>query len=242
VSGKLYLIPNLLGDGNPEEVLPSNVLIIIRELKYFIVEDIRTARRFLSKVKIHTPIDSLTFFTLNEHTPASDIRHYLDPALTNDIGVLSEAGVPGVADPGADIVSLAHRQDIRVVPLIGPSSILMAMMASGLNGQNFAFNGYLPVKRPERVHKIRFFEKRAQTENQTQVFIEAPYRNMQLLEDILTTCAPLTLLGIASDISLDTEFIKTRTIENWKKGPLPELHKRPSIFMLGINTYLKIVS
>lgn len=231
--GKLYLIPNLLGEGNPEEVLAPNVIKIIRELRYFIVEDIRTARRFLSKVKLPHPIDSLVFFTLNEHTSAKDILHYLDPAKTENIGVLSEAGVPGVADPGADIVRLAHQQGITVMPLVGPSSILMALMASGLNGQSFAFNGYLPVKRPERISKIKFFEKRALTENQTQAFIEAPYRNMQLLEDILQACAPATILVIAADISLETEYIKAQPIEKWKKETLPELHKRPAIFLLG---------
>ena len=170
-----------------KKILPANVIKIIRELRFFIVEDIRTARRFLAKAKTIHPIDSLTFYTLNEHTTPAEIGHYLDPAKEQDMGVLSEAGVPGVADPGADIVRLAHQQGIRVVPLVGPSSILMAVMASGLNGQNFAFNGYLPIKHPERVSKIKHFEKRALTENQTQVFIEAPYRNVQLLEDILTT-------------------------------------------------------
>jgi 16S rRNA (cytidine1402-2'-O)-methyltransferase len=232
VQGKLYLIPTLLGEGNPEEVLPANVIKIIRELRYFIVEDIRSARRFLSKAKTPFPIDTLTFFTLNEHTSASEVLHYLDPCQDNDMGVLSEAGVPGVADPGADAVRLAHQHGIRVVPLIGPSSILLAVMASGLNGQNFAFNGYLPVKQPERIHQIKFLEKRAWGENQTQVFIEAPYRNMQLLQDILNSCAPSTMLGISADISLETEFIKTQRIDEWKKH-LPELHKRPAIFLIG---------
>jgi 16S rRNA (cytidine1402-2'-O)-methyltransferase len=232
VKGTLFLIPNLLGEGNPEEILPANVLKVIRELRVFIVEDIRTARRFLSKASILHPIDSLTFFTLNEHTSVTEISHYLDPAEAENMGVLSDAGVPGVADPGADIVRLAHLKGIRVVPLVGPSSILMAVMASGLNGQNFAFNGYLPVKHPERVNKIKHFEKRALTENQTQVFIEAPYRNMQLLEDILATCLPTTMLGIGADISLETEFIKTQTVEQWRKK-MPELHKRPAIFLIG---------
>lgn len=232
VKGKLFLIPNLLGEGNPEDILPSAVLKIIRELRVFIVEDLRTARRFLSKAGTMHPIDSLTFFTLNEHTSPSEIVPYLDPAQTENIGILSDAGVPGVADPGADIVRLAHQKGIRVVPLVGPSSILMAVMASGLNGQSFAFNGYLPVKRPERISKIKHFEKRALVENQTQVFIEAPYRNMQLLEDLLATCLPSTMLGIGADISLETEFIKTQTMEQWRKK-MPELHKRPAIFLIG---------
>lgn len=232
MKGKLYLIPNLLGEGDPEEILSPAVIEIIRNIRYFIVEDIRTARRFLSKARVQLPIDSLTFFVLNEHTSLSEIGEYLHPVNDNNIGVLSEAGVPGVADPGADIVRLAHQQGVQVIPLAGPSSILMAVMASGLNGQNFAFNGYLPIKKPERISKIKFFEKRALTENQTQVFIEAPYRNMQLLEDIINTCSPTTMLGIGADISLESEFIKTQTIETWKKK-LPELHKRPAIFLIG---------
>lgn len=232
MKGKIYLIPNLLGEGIPDEMLPPNVIKIIKQLRFFIVEDIRTARRFLVKVGINQAIDSLTFFTLNEHTSSTDIFSYLDPAQNFDIGLLSEAGVPGIADPGADIVRLAYRKGIQVVPLVGPSSILMAIMASGLNGQNFAFNGYLPVKRSERINKIRFFEKRALSENQTQVFIETPYRNMHLIEDLLNTCTPSTMLGIAVDISLDTEFIKTQSIENWKQQ-MPQLHKRPAIFMIG---------
>lgn len=232
MNGNLFLIPNLLGEGNPEEILPANVLRILRELRVFIVEDIRTARRFLSKCKIPAPIDSLTFYELNEHTTATEIIHYLDPAKEENIGLLSEAGVPGVADPGADIVRLAHQKNIRVVPLVGPSSILLAVMASGLNGQNFAFNGYLPVKRPERIGKIKQLEKKALLDNQTQVFIEAPYRNMQLLEDILSACSPSTLIGIAADITLGTELIKTQTVEQWRKK-MPELHKRPAIFLIG---------
>jgi 16S rRNA (cytidine1402-2'-O)-methyltransferase len=230
--GKLYLIPNLIGDGNPEELLPANVLNIIKSLSYFIVEDIRIARRFLIKAHIESSIDSLTFFTLNEHTSTGDILSFLEPAKDYDIGLISDAGVPSVADPGADIVSLAHSKGIRVIPLVGPSSILLAIMASGMNGQNFAFNGYLPVKRPERIQRIKFFEKRVITENQTQVFIEAPYRNGQLLEDIVNTCLPGTMLGIATDISQETEFIKSQSIFLWREK-LPELHKRPAIFMLG---------
>lgn len=232
VKGKIYLIPNLLGEGNPEEILSPEVITIIRRLHCFIVEDIRTARRFLSKVKTTTPIDSLMFFTLNEHTLASEIGQYLAPLEDHDVGIISDAGVPGVADPGADVVRLGHAQDISIIPLIGPSSILMAIMASGLNGQSFAFNGYLPVKNPDRVTRIKFFEKRALSENQTQLFIEAPYRNMQLLEDILRSCGPETMLGIATDISLDTAFIKTKSIRYWRTH-LPEIHKRPTIFLIG---------
>ncbi len=232
MTGKLYLLPNLLGEGDPNELLPTNVLLIIKQLRFFIVEDIRTARRFLSKVGMGVSIDTLTFYTLNEHTTAKELVNYLDPLKDADIGILSDAGVPGVADPGADIVRIAHKNEVKVVPLVGPSSILMAVMASGLNGQSFAFNGYLPIKRPERINKIKFFEKRAITENQTQLFIETPYRNNSLLEDIVNTCLPTTMIGIAADISLETEFIQTKTAENWKKN-MPELHKRPAIFMIG---------
>jgi 16S rRNA (cytidine1402-2'-O)-methyltransferase len=232
VKGKLYLLPNLLGDGNPAELLPANVLHIIKQIRFFIVEDIRTSRRFLSKVGMEVPIDSLSFFTLNEHSTATDIMGYLDPLKDNDMGVLSDAGVPGVADPGADIVRMAHQKGHMVVPLVGPSSILMAVMASGLNGQSFAFNGYLPVKRPERISKIKFFEKRALQENQTQLFIEAPYRNNSLFEDIIANCLPATSIGVAADISLESEFIQTKTADQWRKK-MPDLHKRPAIFIIG---------
>lgn len=232
MKGKLYLIPNLLGEGVPVDVLPQNVIQIIREIKYFIVEDIRTTRRYLSKVGLPHPIDSLTFSTLNEHTKSTDIVTYLDVATENNIGIITDAGVPGVADPGAEVIRMAHQKNIQVVPLVGPSSILMAVMASGMNGQSFAFNGYLPIKQTERNAKIRFYEKRTISESQTQLFIETPYRNMSLFDDIISTCQPTTLLGIATDITLETEFIKTQTIEAWKKNK-PEIHKRPTIFMLG---------
>jgi len=232
LKGKLYLIPTLLGEGQPDELLAPNVLKIIRGLSFFIVEEIRTARRFLAKAGMSASIDTSTFYVLNEHTKSSEICSYLDPAENNDIGIISEAGVPGIADPGYDVVRLAHQNGIQVVPLAGPSSILMAVMSSGLSGQNFAFNGYLPIKRPERIAKIRFYEKRALAENQTQVFIEAPYRNMQLLEDLLNTCLSTTMLGIAADISTETELIKTQTVDEWKKK-LPQIHKRPAIFMIG---------
>ena len=232
LKGKLYLIPNLLGEGKPEDFIPGVVLSIVKDIRYFIVEDIRTARRFLSKIRIHSPIDSLTFFELNEHTALSSISAYLDPAKDNNIGVISDAGVPGVADPGADIVRLAHQKGIQVVPMVGPSSILLAMMASGLNGQNFAFNGYLPVKKPERINRIKFFERRAQAENQSQAFIETPYRNVQLFDDILASCKPSTMLCIAANISQPDEFILTLPVSAWAKQK-PDLHKKPAIFILG---------
>lgn len=232
MKGKLYLIPNLLGEGNPESVIPADVLDTIRSIRYFIVEDIRTARRFLAKIKSLYKIDDMVFFELNEHTPVTSIAPYLEPINDADIGIISEAGAPGVADPGADIVRLAHQKGIRVIPLTGPSSILLAIMAAGLNGQSFAFNGYLPVKKPERISRIKFFEKRALTENQTQVFIETPYRNMQLLEDFIAVCLPGTMLGIAANITQEDEFIRTLPISEWKKIKV-DLHKKPAIFLIG---------
>lgn len=232
VKGKLYLVPNLLGDGPAEDVIPQNVLTIIRNLQYFIVEDVRTARRFLSKIHTNHKIDDITFYLLNEHTQVAEIAKYLDPIENFDMGVLSEAGVPGVADPGSDIVRIAHRRRIEVVPLVGPSSILMAVMASGLNGQNFAFNGYLPVKHPERVARIKVLEKKVYSESQTQLFIETPYRNLQLLEDILATCKPETLLGIACNITDPGAILRTLSIEEWRKQ-IPDIHKKPAIFSLG---------
>jgi 16S rRNA (cytidine1402-2'-O)-methyltransferase len=232
VKGKLYLIPNLLGEGNPEEVISQGVLQIIRTIRFFIVEDIRTARRFLAKVKSLHKIDDMEFFELNEHTPSGSIVSYLNPINEFDIGIISEAGVPGVADPGADVVRLAHQKGIQVVPLTGPSSILMAVMAAGLNGQSFAFNGYLPVKKQERMVRIKFFEKRSLSENQTQVFIETPYRNMQLFEDILAVCMPTTMFGLAVNITQPDEFICTLPVSEWKKKKV-DLHKKPAIFLIG---------
>jgi 16S rRNA (cytidine1402-2'-O)-methyltransferase len=232
VKGKLYLIPNLLGEGAPEDVLPQGVLQIIRTIRIFIVEDVRSARRFLAKVKSLHKIDDMEFFELNEHTQPGSIGTYLDPAKESDIGVISEAGVPGVADPGADVVRLAHQKGVQVVPLTGPSSILMAVMAAGLNGQSFAFNGYLPAKKQERGARIKFFEKRAITENQTQVFIETPYRNMQLFDDILAVCYPTTLIGIAVNITQPDELIRTLTVAEWKKKKT-DFNKKPAIFLIG---------
>lgn len=230
---KLYLIPTTLGDTQIEKVLPSEITIIISSLKFFIVENIRTARRFIKKVNHDIIIDDLTFFILNEHTNLKDINQFLEPAFRgNNMGIISEAGCPAIADPGADVVKIAHSKNLQVVPLVGPSSILMALMASGMSGQNFAFNGYLPVKNPEKALQIKFLEKRMKTEGQTQIFIEAPYRNARLLDDLLKNCEPDTLLCIAVDITLDTELIVTKTVAYWKTH-LPDIQKRPAIFMIG---------
>lgn len=230
---KVYLIPTTLGDTSIERVLPPDLTQLISSVSVFIVENIRTARRFLKKVNPEIVIDNLTFFELNQHTDKKEISRFLEPNRDGrDIGIISEAGCPGVADPGAEVVKLAHTRNIQVVPLVGPSSILLAVMASGMSGQNFAFNGYLPIKNPEKSQQIKLLEKRMQTEGQTQIFIEAPYRNAQLLRELLNNCEPETMLCIAVDITLDTEFILSKPVSYWKNH-LPEIQKRPAIFMIG---------
>ncbi len=231
--GTLYLLPcPIASETAPESVLPAINFEIMRGIDYFIVENVRSARRFLSRAGCG-PIDALEFAELNEHTRPEEISAMLEPVLRGrNGGVISEAGVPAVADPGAEIVAEAHRKGIRVVPLVGPSSILMALMASGANGQSFAFNGYLPVKSPERTRAIRHFERRAQAERQSQIFIEPPYRNGALFADFLAVCAPETRLTVAVDISGDGESLRTATIAEWQKPPAPELHKRPAIFIV----------
>ena len=232
MSAKIYLIPTTLGDSPVENVIPKYVVDIINQTQHYIVENIKTARRYLIKAGIKTKIDDLTFYELNKHSSPEEYDSYLNPIKENkNIGIISEAGTPGVADPGADIVAIAHRRNIPVVPLVGPSSILLSVMASGLNGQSFAFVGYLPIKKPERIKRIKELERRSQVENQTQLFIETPYRNQHLLEDILSNCSPETKLCIATDITLESEFIKTKSIKEWKKG-IPNLHKRPTIFLI----------
>lgn len=229
----LYLIPLTLGESELNTVIPDHHREIIHSISHFVVENIRTARRFLKKVDQAIDIDSLHFYELNKHTDKHQLHAYLDPIKTGlPVGVMSEAGCPGVADPGADVVRIAHEKGIRVVPLVGPSSILLAMMASGMNGQNFAFNGYLPIKKDEKARQIGLLEKRIYSENQSQLFIEAPYRNLQLLDDLLANCQPHTKLCIACDITLDTEFIKTKSIAEWKIQK-PDIQKRPTIFVLG---------
>lgn len=230
---KLYLIPNLLSEGDWQNVLPARVLPVLTQTRYLIVENIRTARRFMKQVNQDIEIDDLTFFELNKHTPSSEIPSFLNPLEKGeDIAVISEAGCPGVADPGAEIVKLAHKKRIEVMPLTGPSSIILSLMASGLNGQNFAFNGYLPVKSSERSKAVKVLEKKAKIEQQTQIFIETPYRNNQLIKDLLTMCSSATLLCIAANLTGENEFIATRPIGEWKKG-VPDLHKQPAIFLIG---------
>ncbi|NUM37248.1 MAG: SAM-dependent methyltransferase [Candidatus Brocadiae bacterium] len=231
MKGKLYLIPVTLGDSNVSDVIPEKVVQIINTIDHYIVEDERSARRFLKKAGIVKAIQDLTFFPLDKH--ASSAPKGFFPLLDQGkhIGLLSEAGCPGVADPGSDIVKMAHIKGICVVPLTGPSSIVLALMASGLNGQNFAFRGYIPVPKHERLKKIKDLESISARENQTQIFIETPYRNRYLLEDILAATSPSTKLCIACDLTLETEFVQTKTIQEWAKN-IPDIHKRPTIFLL----------
>ena len=233
MTGILYLIPCTLGDTPAELVLPQHVIAIARTLTHFIVEHPKSARQFLSSLKPEHPIQSLQFFTLNEHTGPKELSGMLDPLDSGeDVGVISEAGCPGIADPGADVVLLAHQKGIRVVPLVGPSSILLALMASGLNGQSFAFHGYLPIAEQERNVAIAALESDSAKRGQTQLFIETPYRNEKLFGALLARCRPQTLLCVATDVSLDSEQIHTRTIAQWKSMPFPSLNRRPSMFLL----------
>ncbi len=228
----LYLIPVLMGESTVDKVIPAYNTGIVSGLKFFIVENIRTARRFLKKCDPEIDIDSLTFFELNKHTNKNDISGFLDPMKSgNSIGVMSEAGCPGVADPGADVVEIAQQKGYKVVPLVGPSSILMSLMASGFNGQSFAFHGYLPIDSNERAKKIKQLESRSYSEDQTQLFIETPYRNIKLAEDILQLCKAQTKLCIASNITNDDEYIVTKSIKEWK-GKLPDINKKPTIFLI----------
>src|SRR5574344_943244 len=229
----LYLIPVTLGETPVDQVIPSYNRDIIVNIKYYIVENIRSARRFLVKIDKDIDIDSLTFFELNEHTDLSTIGGYLDPLVHgSSMGVISEAGCPAVADPGAAVVALAQRKKLRVIPLVGPSSIIMAVMGSGFNGQSFAFNGYLPVKPSERAEKIHMLENRALRENQTQLFIEAPYRNVQMLQTLLQTCHAETKICIAAGITCKEEYIHTHSVAEWKELPEPDINKVPAIFLI----------
>ena len=228
----LYLLPVTLGDTAIEKVLPSYNREIIVNIKHFIVEDVRSARRFLKKVDRGIDIDALTFYPLNKHTSPEDISGYLKPLLAGQsMGVISEAGCPAVADPGADVVAIAQKRNFKVVPLVGPSSIILSVMGSGFNGQSFAFHGYLPIEPADRMRRLKELEARVYSENQTQLFIETPYRNHKMLEDILKTCRPQTKLCIAANITCEGEFIQTKTVKEWK-GKLPELNKIPCIFLI----------
>ncbi len=228
----LYLLPVTLGDTPVEQVLPAYNKEIILGIKHFIVEDVRSARRFLKKVEASINIDELTFYPLNKHTSPDDLSGYLKPLQEgHSMGVISEAGCPAVADPGADVVAMAQRKNLKVVPLVGPSSIILSVMGSGFNGQSFAFHGYLPIETADRIKRLKELEGRIYSENQTQLFIETPYRNNKMMEDIVKTCRPQTKLCIAANITCEGEYIHTKTIREWK-GHLPDLTKVPCIFLI----------
>lgn len=230
--GKLYLIPTPLGNNDPAEVLPRSVLDIACSLHIFVVEETRTARRFLSNYGLKGHIAELEFHELNEHSTAADIEalgELFDRG--EDVGLLSEAGLPAVADPGADLVALCHRMDVEVIPLVGPSSLMLALMASGLNGQSFTFCGYIPAKPEERRTALKNLEKRSAAARCSQIIIEAPYRNDALIEDMLRTLSPQTRLCIAADITLPSQLIRTDTISGWKKT-VPSIGKRPCVFII----------
>ena len=232
IRGNLYLIPTTLGDNEPLEVLPISIKRAIENINFFIVENEKSARRFIKKISPRKSQPSLHIELLNKFTEPSSITSFLDPCERGeDVGILSEAGCPGVADPGADVVAIAHERGIRVVPLVGPSSVLLALMASGLNGQNFAFNGYLPIDSNERKIEIKALEKLSRAKDQSQIFIETPYRNDKLFSELLKALSKNTLLCVATDITLPTEQITTTTIEEWRTISI-ELHKRPSIFII----------
>ena len=228
----LYLLPVTLGETPLNNVLPQYNSEIIAGIRHFIVEDVRSVRRFLRKVDPQFDIDGSTFYELNKHTAPEVVAGYLKPLQAGKpMGVISEAGCPAVADPGADVVAIAQRKGLKVVPLVGPSSIILSVMASGFNGQSFAFNGYLPIKADERVKKLRQLEQRIYNEDQTQLFIETPYRNGKMMEDILANCRPQTKLCVAANLTCEDEYVQTRTIKEWK-GHVPELSKIPCIFLL----------
>lgn len=231
MKGRIYLIPVTLGGSDYTNVIPEKTLSITKSLRHFVVEDVRSARRYLRMIDKTFPIDDTVFFVLNEHTGDSDISHYLDPVESgNDLGVLSEAGLPCIADPGSRIVAMAHKRNITVSPLTGPSSIILALISSGFNGQNFTFNGYLPVKPTERSARIKELEKKA-SEGFTQIFMETPYRNQKMLETLLAVCHNDTKLCIAADITLPSESIRTKKISEWKKDH-PEINDKLVVFVL----------
>jgi 16S rRNA (cytidine1402-2'-O)-methyltransferase len=231
--GTLYLIPVPLGPTPPQDSLPPNVLSCIRPLTHFVVEQAKTARAFLKAVGTEKPLQELQLEELNEHTKSAELDRLLAPLRAgHDVGLLSEAGCPAVADPGANLVALAQQENIRVVPLIGPSSLLLALMASGLNGQRFAFQGYLPAKELDRSKTLRELESESRKRQQTQLFIETPYRNRAMFDAILQACQPNTRLTLATDLTLPGESVLTRTIQQWKKQTPPEIERRPTVFLL----------
>lgn len=233
MSGTLYLIPVPLGPIAPADCLPPTVLATVRPLSHFIVEQAKTARAFLKAAGTEQPLQILQLRELNEHTRPEVLEHLLDPLRAgHDVGLLSEAGCPAVADPGANLVARAQREGIRVVPLVGPSSLLLALMASGLNGQRFAFHGYLPAKDVDRNKTLRELESESRQRQMTQLFIETPYRNHAMFDAILRSCQPATRLCVATDLSLPSESVRTHTVANWKTQTPPDLERRPTVFLL----------
>lgn len=228
----LYLIPVTLGETAHELVLPEHNREVVRQITHFIVEDLRSARRYLKRADREIDVDLLTFYELNQHTSPEAVSGYLK-ALEQGlpVGVISEAGCPAIADPGADVVAIAQRKGFKVIPLVGPSSILLSLMASGFNGQSFAFHGYLPIESGERIKRIKLLEGRIYGEDQTQIFIETPYRNQKMVEDLLKQCRPQTRLCIAVNITCEDESIRTLTVQEWSKQ-VPQLGKRPCIFLI----------
>jgi len=229
----LYLIPVPLGNTPVDQVLPSYNREVILQIHHFVVEEVRSARRFLKSVDRDINIDELVFYPMGKHADSAVFREYLKPLANGEsVGVISEAGCPAIADPGAIIVAQAHQMHLRVIPLVGPSSILLALMASGFNGQNFAFHGYLPIDTSARTSAIKKMEEKTRTEKQTQIFIETPFRNEQLFRELLKCCHNSTKLCVAASITCIDEYIQTYTIEVWKKMPIPQLHKLPTIFLI----------
>ena len=230
----LYLIPVTLGDSPVSQVIPSYNHDVVMQIRHFVVEDIRSARRFLRKMDASFPIDDSCFYEMGKHADERLFTSYLKPLSEGlPVGVISEAGCPAVADPGANVVAIAQRKGYRVIPLVGPSSMILAVMGSGLNGQSFAFNGYLPVEDADRAKKLKALETRAHNEHQTQLFIETPYRNRKMFDTLLRTLRPQTRLCVAAGITTSDEYIHTHTIQEWKKVQLPDLSKIPAIFLIG---------
>lgn len=232
--GILYLIPTILADETAPQVLPPQIAEHVAALSYFLVENARTARRFIKSVAPTQVIEDLQISVIDKDSTEAQIQAALKPVLAGqDAGVISEAGCPGIADPGAELARAAHALGIRVVPLVGPSSLLLALMASGMNGQSFTFHGYLPIDRSRRIAAIKQLEKLALAQHQTQLFIETPYRNMQLLEDLLSQLHSATRLCIAASLTASNEYVRTNTVAGWKKAGVPEIHKQPAVFLVG---------
>ncbi len=233
MAGKLYMIPTTLGGEQINDVIPESVQQLVSGLRHFVVEDIKSARRYLRRIDRNFPIDDSVFFELNKRTELKDLGRFLKPAKEgHSIGVISEAGCPGIADPGAELVALAHETGIRVAPLTGPSSILLALMGSGFSGQEFTFHGYLPKDRKERVKRLKDFEADTRRTGHTHIFMDTPFRNMNVLDDLLNELADTTLLCIASNITLPDESVWTMTVENWREKAY-DLSKKPTMFLIG---------